>query len=344
MRNKVWLWITLLLAAAALVASAMLLVDYVWPAPVFCDAGGGCAKMKATIFARPLGIPLPAVGLTGMFGVALAALVPGRGARALQAGLAASSGVVAIGLFAVQAMMGVLCPFCAVVDGAAILLAVVSIARWKKGWDPPPGRAVPALATVALVASMGAPLAVGCHGGRAREAVAHAPAPIAAEMNETPKGEITIVDFIDFECPFCRMTHEALVPVLAKHRGQIRLVRKQVPLRMHPHAMDAAKAGICGEELGKGDAMADALFTAPPEALTPEGTERIAKDLGLDADRFRACLAAPATAARIDEDREAFRASKGHGLPTLWIDGIVLEGAQDQASLEAAVDAALRAR
>ncbi|MBX3199166.1 MAG: hypothetical protein KF894_13630, partial [Labilithrix sp.] len=74
MRKNVWFWLTVVLVAAALVASAVLLVDYVRPAPVFCDAGGGCGKVKATVFARPLGVPLPAIGLVGMLGIGLAAL------------------------------------------------------------------------------------------------------------------------------------------------------------------------------------------------------------------------------------------------------------------------------
>ena len=154
---------------------------------------------------------------------------------------------------------------------------------------------------------------------------------------------MTVVDFVDFECPFCRMTHAELAPLLAQRKAKVRVARKHVPLRMHPHAMDAAKAACCGEVLGKGEEMADALFDAPPQDLTPEGCERIAKEQGLDLDAFRACVNDPATAERIEKDKEAFRAVKGHGLPTLWIDGTKLEGAQDRESLESTLDAAIRA-
>src|SRR4051812_13999348 len=68
MRKNLWFWLTVVFAVAALVASAILLVDYVRPAPVFCEAGGGCGKVRATIFARPFGIPLPAIGIAGIFG------------------------------------------------------------------------------------------------------------------------------------------------------------------------------------------------------------------------------------------------------------------------------------
>jgi predicted DsbA family dithiol-disulfide isomerase len=88
--------------------------------------------------------------------------------------------------------------------------------------------------------------------------------------------------------------------------------------------------------------MADALFKTSPEELTPEGCERIAKEVGLDLDRFRACVRDPATQARIDQDKETFHAVKGHGLPTIWIDSTKLEGAQERETLETTLNAAIR--
>jgi protein-disulfide isomerase/uncharacterized membrane protein len=340
MRKNIWFWLTLVLAAAALVASAILLVDYVRPAPVFCDAGGGCGRVKATIFARPFGVPLPAIGLIGMLGVGLASLVPGRGARIAQAALATAGGLVALLLFGVQARLGVLCPFCAIVDGSALALAVLSIVRWRKQWEPPSGRVIPAIAAAGLVASVGVPFAVGF---QLRVIPSDVPQAIADEMKASGRGKVTVVDFVDFECPFCRMTHSELAPVLAKHKDKVRVARKHVPLRMHPHALDAAKAGCCGETMGKGEEMADALFTAPPEQLTPEGCEALAKAHGLDVEKFRACVKDPATTARIEKDKETFHAVKGHGLPTIWIDGTRLDGAQDRETLESTLDAAIRA-
>ncbi|MBX3206988.1 MAG: thioredoxin domain-containing protein [Labilithrix sp.] len=340
MRKNLWFWLTVVLAAAALVASAILLVDYVRPAPVFCDAGGGCGKVKETVFARPFGVPLPAIGLIGVLGIGLAALVPGRVARIAQAALAVVGGAVALFLFGIQAKMGALCPFCAVVDGASIGLAAIAILRWRKAWDPPRGRLVPTASAVGLVASIGVPFAVGF---QLRAIPGDVPAVIAEEMRASGRGKVTVVDFVDFECPFCRMTHAELTPLLEPRKDKVRVARKHVPLRMHPHAMDAAKAACCGEALGKGDAMADALFHAPPNELTPEGCERLAVQQGLALEKFRACVKDPATEARIEKDKETFRAVKGHGLPTIWVDGTKLEGAQDRETLAATLDEAIRA-
>ena len=168
------------------------------------------------------------------------------------------------------------------------------------------------------------------------------PAVIADEMRQTPRGKVTVVDFVDFECPFCRMTHEQLGPLLETHKDQVRVVRKHVPLRMHAHALDAAKAACCAERLGKGAEMAEALFTAPPEELTPEGCEALAVKYGLDATAFRDCVKDPAIQARIDADRETFRAAHGHGLPTLFIGETKLEGSQERAVLASTLENAIR--
>jgi protein-disulfide isomerase len=276
-----------------------------------------------------------------MLGIALAALVPGRHARIVQASLATVGGLSALFFLGVQAKMNVLCPYCAVVDGAALGLSALSVARWRAGWDPPPGRAIPGAAVVGIVVAVGAPLLIGF---QRRVIPTDLPPPIAEEMKRTGSGKVTVVDFVDFECPFCRMTHTELAPVLEQRKAKVRLVRKHVPLqRIHKHAMDAARAGCCGESLGKGDEMADALFKAPAEELTPEGCEKLAKENGLDVERFRACVRDPATVARIERDKEAFRAAKGHGLPTIWVDGARLEGAQEADTLASTIDAAIRA-
>ncbi|HKU41810.1 MAG TPA: DsbA family protein [Polyangiales bacterium] len=95
--------------------------------------------------------------------------------------------------------------------------------------------------------------------------------------------------------------------------------------------------------LGKADEIAEALFAAAPDALTPEGCERIATAYGLPLERFRACVRDPATDARIRADAEAFRATRARGLPTLWIGEQRLEGLQDAATLRRAFDDAIRA-
>jgi predicted DsbA family dithiol-disulfide isomerase len=152
---------------------------------------------------------------------------------------------------------------------------------------------------------------------------------------------VTVVDFVDFECPFCRMTQTELAPLLASHRGQVRLIRRQVPLKMHTHAMDAARAACCADKLGQGEAMAEALFSAPVEELTPAGCETLARRVGLSLEPYRACVSDPATDALIAADKAEFEAAGGFALPTLWIGETSIVGAQPRERLEEALEGAL---
>jgi predicted DsbA family dithiol-disulfide isomerase len=141
------------------------------------------------------------------------------------------------------------------------------------------------------------------------------------------------------------MTHQELSPALEKYSSQVRVVRRQVPLRsIHPHAMDAAKAACCGEKLGKEAQMAEALFSAPVEDLTPEGCERIASGLGIDPGAFRACFADAATSARVEAEIADFKSSGGRSLPTIWVEDTKFIGAQDRETLERAIERAIEAK
>jgi predicted DsbA family dithiol-disulfide isomerase/uncharacterized membrane protein len=318
-----------------LAVSAMLLVDYVRPAPIFCEENAGCDVVKRTVFASVLGIPTPAYGLAAFTVLAVLALVRGTRPRLAHLAVASIAALVGLALVFVQFLMGVYCKYCLVVDVATLVILVGAVARTKAKWELPAGRKYPALLASVFALAVALPLVVGF--------LKPVPVPqvITEELNKTPPGMVTIVDFVDFECPFCRMTQAELAPVVAANRSRIRVVRKQVPLRMHPHAMDAARAACCAERLGKGDEMADALFTAPLEELTPDGCEKIAASLGLDPGAFRDCAKDPKTDDRIKSDVADFKASRGHGLPTIWIETQKLEGAQPGEVLESAVKTAL---
>ena len=323
-------------AAAGLAASAMLVVDYLRPLPVFCSDEGGCEALKHTIFAAPFGVPLPLFGLVGFVLLGVAALVPGRRARSVQLTLAVGAGFAGATLLALQAMLGHLCPFCCVADASG--LVALGAAAWRMRLPVDAG-GIPAPwltgGGASLVAAAAAPLAFGFHANTT-------PRAIFDEIGKTPPGKITVVDFVDFECPFCRMTDAELEPVIESHRDRIRLVRRQVPLKIHPHALDAARAACCGERLGQGDAMASALFTTEVDDLTPEGCEKLAAKVGLPVDQYRACVASPETDASIAADKAEFKAAGGHALPTIWVGETPFIGAQEEAAFAGAVHDAVK--
>jgi len=319
-------------------ASAALAVDYARSSPVFCAEGGGCEAVKHTPLAMPMGVPLPVLGLVGFGLLALIAMLRGSSPRALHCVVALFGATAGLGLIAVQTVMGQYCVYCMTVDMSACVAAAVAVWRVRGEWDLGGPTALRSAITASFVASPAAVLAFGF------AAKVHLPPLIAEELARAPKGQATVVEFVDFECPFCRDEYDDLAPMLASEKDRVRVVRKLVPLtRIHPHALEAARAACCADLLGKGDAMAEALFHAPVEDLTPDGCQKIASALGLDPASYAACLADPKTEERMALDRKVFdrAAAKGDGLPLLWIGERKIMGLREASELRRALDEAI---
>jgi predicted DsbA family dithiol-disulfide isomerase/uncharacterized membrane protein len=324
---------------AGLVASAMLAVDYLRPAPVFCREGSGCEALKHTALAMPLGVPMPVVGLAGFLAIGVASLLAGRRARAVEFALSACAALAGVVLLIAQGVLGHRCVYCCVADASGIASGVVAGWRFASGAGAGAhGPLAKLLGALALAGAVATPIAVGVLRPSAPAAL---PEVIRAQIARAPRGKVPVVDFVDFECPFCRMTHAELEPMLEAHAARVHVVRRQVPLRSHPHALDAARAACCGAELGRGDEMANALFAAPVEELTREGCEKIASGLGLALDPFRACVESPKTDEAIEADRAEFNAAGGYALPTIWIGDVQLVGAQPREVLAKTLHEAL---
>jgi uncharacterized membrane protein/predicted DsbA family dithiol-disulfide isomerase len=302
------------------VASA---IDYFGEQPAFC-ADSGCATVRASPWAHPLGVPMPVVGIA--YFAAMLALAFATAPR-LRRRLATVGGAAAAGLIAVQAFaIGAWCKLCMIADPAAIALAILTLAGagpLRRSWR--------ALAVVPGVAAIVLALAWWT---RAPELALPVGTPAFVAREQHP-GEITIVELVDFECPFCRDLQTQLVAALPGAPAPVRVVRKMVPLPRHPHAMPAAIAWCCADAQGKGDAMAAALFAADPAELTPEGCERIAARVGCDLDRYRRDL--PMMVGRVASDMLQALAANVRALPTIFIAGERLTGARSTADLVTAL-------
>jgi protein-disulfide isomerase/uncharacterized membrane protein len=321
--------------ALGLAASAALLVDYLRPIPLFCSETSGCAQLRLDVHSHMLGLPTPAFGVIGYSLLAVLTISRGDTARFLHL-VTATFGSLFAGYFLfLQVSLSTYCVYCMTVDISSIILLSLVLLRVRAEADLAWPRDA-AIAGGVLACALGAPL------------LSHVlvrvrvPPVIAAEMKKTPPGQVTIVDFIDFECPYCRQTYADFRPTLASHAGKFRMVRKQTPLvRIHPHAYAAARAACCAESLGKGDEIADALISAPLDQLTDDGCTKMASQLGIDEAKFRACLSDPATQKKIESDQADFKAAQGHALPTIWINDELIEGAEGPDALRKAMDHAL---
>ena len=150
---------------------------------------------------------------------------------------------------------------------------------------------------------------------------------------------VTIVEYGDFECPYCGQAEPVLRELLAGH-GDVRYVWRHLPLNdVHPHAQLAAEATEAAAGQGAFWAM-HALLLRHQDALLRPDLIRYATEAGLDPGRFRDQLASRAGAARVAEDVDSADLSGVSGTPTFFINGRRHYGSYDIAALTAAVRAA----
>ncbi len=156
------------------------------------------------------------------------------------------------------------------------------------------------------------------------------------------KAPVTVVEYGDFECPYCGQAEPAIRELLADY-GDVRYVWRHLPLTdVHPHAQLAAEGAEAASKQGKFWEMHDELLSHQG-ALTEEDLTGYANDLGLAAGRFADDLARHAGSARIAEDVDSADLSDVSGTPTFFINGRRHHGAYDLGALSDAVRAA-RAR
>jgi protein-disulfide isomerase len=131
---------------------------------------------------------------------------------------------------------------------------------------------------------------------------------------------ITVIEFADFECPYCAMMSPVLEQVWQQHSQEMRFVYKFLPLSGHVHGDPAARAAIAAMAQGKFWEMHDKLF-ANREHLEQTDLDGYAKELGLDLNRFHSDMQANATTERIAADRKQADALEVKGTPTIYLNG-----------------------
>ena len=138
---------------------------------------------------------------------------------------------------------------------------------------------------------------------------------------------ITIVEFSDYQCPYCKRWHNEVYEDLMKaYPDQIRLVIRNLPLGFHPEALPAAQAAMCAGDQDAYWAFHDALFGDSP--LGQETYLKYAENLGLDMEAFQQCLSEERYKEFIEKDA-AFAQNLGvNGTPTFFINGLAIVGAQ----------------
>lgn len=151
--------------------------------------------------------------------------------------------------------------------------------------------------------------------------------------------QITIIEFSDYECPYCRKWHTEVFPqIREKYGDKVRFVYRDFPLySIHPNAEPAAIAANCAGEQDKYWEFNELLFNGNKD-LSPATYEAYAKDLGLNVDTFTSCQSEPGMKEEVTADYD-FAANLGvRSTPTFFINGLAVVGAQPFEVFEQVID------
>ncbi len=150
------------------------------------------------------------------------------------------------------------------------------------------------------------------------------------------RASITIVEFADYQCPFCARAEATVHAVEQAHPGDVRVVFKNLPLPFHDLARPMAKAAVAADAQGHFWEMHDRLF-ALTGTVDRAALDGVARSLGLDVGRFDRDLEDPSLDARIDADLADAKALGVNGTPTFFVNGRRVVGAQPASTFEKAI-------
>jgi protein-disulfide isomerase len=350
-----------LIAAAALSAAGIVLAALLTRQHASAHAGiasacninefVNCDRVARSAFSVFLGLPVAVWGLLG-FGLLLTISVAGLAARRphdtwpaglLFVGSAAAAAVSVLLAILSEFAIGALCLYCA---GSWLVSFALLATAWRA--------CQPVGVYEALRADLGVVVARPVLTGATAVAMV---ALVAVTVRIQPRywdkpqpppakpvasvGPPVVVEFSDYECPFCAKAHLELKALLAT-RPDVRLVKRHFPLDsscnpimkrpLHRDACALARAGICAEVLGRLPEMDDALF-ANQQAKRP--VEELAAKAGLDAARFRDCLTSPETSRRLGEDIAMGIQIGLTATPTYVVNGVQYSGSLPPEALPA---------
>jgi protein-disulfide isomerase len=172
---------------------------------------------------------------------------------------------------------------------------------------------------------------------RARVAI-----PKGAPVLGPAQAPVTVVEFSDYQCPYCRRAQSVVDEIVGKYQGKIRLVVRDFPLEGHPRAMPAARAAHCADEQGKFWDYHHALLTGAGDFSDDDFKGRAAA-LGLDPGKFESCLQSPRHDEAIKESIADGARIGVSGTPAFFINGRMLFGARPVEQFQEVIDAELAA-
>jgi protein-disulfide isomerase len=149
---------------------------------------------------------------------------------------------------------------------------------------------------------------------------------------------VTIVEFADYQCPYCRAVEPTLNQLREQYKDKIRYSYRDFPLPMHPYAEKAAEASRCAGEQGQFWPYHDRIFTGDAESLSDSNLRSTAAALKLDSDKFGKCLDSGKEQAAVEKDLDQGKNLGVSGTPSFFINGYYVSGAISYDDLRELVD------
>ncbi|MGC4067657.1 MAG: DsbA family protein [Polyangiaceae bacterium] len=332
MHPRSCLWLLQLGAIIALGAASALLVDHWGITPAYCHGEGGCAVARQAA-ARWFGpVPLPLVALGG-FAVVLAFSLAIRRkiVRRMLLLSTATGGLAGAAFLLLQALvLRQFCPLCVVVDVLAVAVAIAALYWWlglgfRADFEP----AFRPIGVVGLALIGTLTPAIYPH----FRAAAEVPVELRAVQHA---GKVTVVEFVDLECPHCRALFPVLQSLEEESGTTLGFHRYHVPFASHVHARGAARLLHCVSDPSRRQRLETKLFSL---AALDEATLRaVAESEGIGAAQLDACLGDPEMEAKVQRDVALFRSLGRTGLPTVIVGGERITGAMPKGVYRVAID------
>ena len=161
---------------------------------------------------------------------------------------------------------------------------------------------------------------------------------VAHLLSGNANSKVKIVEFSDFQCPFCGAVEPTLAGLIKKYGNDVAVYYRHFPLTsIHPSAQKAAEASECAAEQGKFKEYHGVLFKNQ-QALDLASLKKYAGDIGLDAAKFSQCFDSAKFAGKVNSDASLGSGVGVNGTPAFFINGQQVVGAQPQANFEKVID------
>jgi protein-disulfide isomerase/rhodanese-related sulfurtransferase len=340
----------LLLMALSLVGlfdSIYLLWEYTSPAHPMVCMGGGCDAVRASAYSHLGGLPVPIYGML-MYGflvllLFLFPLLPTSAARLVQFAVLLVSGAAflfSVYLTGIEAfVLHSWCVWCVLSSLLVTAIFLLSIAEGRRPAKPlEPAQALSAVQQNFALILFGFVLGVPAFVMLTSHESIPSPKPPSKQAVKThlvrpdthffgnPDAKVTVVEFGDFKCPACRQAEVTARKIRENFGDRVRFAFREYPLvNVHAESEKAAEAVECAGQQGKFWQAVD-MFYDHQEDLTLPAINRYAGEMGLDSQKFVACLQKGEMASRVGQDLMDGRALGVHATPTFFVNGQMMVG------------------